>query len=116
MRIGWARTFAAVVFAASTLSAASRLSVQMSGRVLTPNGDGINDAVTFNIQSDQESSAQATVINVQGRRVVTLLPEASGRYQWNGRDETGRVVESGVYLVQIVQNSSLFNGVVAVAR
>lgn len=88
----------------------------MSGRVLTPNGDGINDAVTFDVQAALNASPRATVVNVQGRRVAELAPDVPGRYRWNGQDETGRMVESGVYLVQIAQDSSLWNGVVAVAR
>ena len=95
---------------------AAALAVQMSGRVLTPNGDGINDSVAFTLPSDGAGTARAQVYDVRGRRVAQLVPASPTQLRWDGRDYAGRVVASGVYLVQISQDAALWNGVVAVAK
>src|ERR1700679_2853202 len=91
------------------------LAVHMSGRVLTPNGDGINDSVAFTLMSAQNSALHTQVFDVRGRRVAELQPVSSTQLRWDGKDYAARVVQSGVYLVQISENASLWNGVVAVA-
>jgi len=101
-------------FLASFFAAA--LAVQMSGRILTPNGDGINDAVAFHLAEPAESSLRSVVYDVRGRHVADLAMVSPGQWRWDGRDSSGRVVESGVYLVQISQDASLWSGVVAVAK
>ena len=46
------------------------------------------------------------VYNVRGQRVQVLVdgPRPAGRYRvtWEGRDERGREVSSGVYFVRLV--------------
>ena len=46
-----------------------------------------------------------TVYNILGQHVQTLLDEkrTAGRWSvfWDGRDENGRLVSSGVYLIQL---------------
>jgi len=99
-----------------TWLATAILAVQMSGRVLTPNGDGINDSVAFNLPASETGIPHAQVYDVRGRRVAELLPSSSNQMRWDGRDYAGRVVASGVYLVQISEDAALWNGVVAVAK
>jgi len=96
--------------------AAALLAVQMNGRVLTPNGDGVNDSVVFNLAEPSASLPRARVYDVRGRRVAELAPASPAQLRWDGRDFAGRAVESGVYLVQISEDSAVWNGVVAVAR
>jgi outer membrane protein assembly factor BamB len=49
--------------------------------------------------------AQATVVNIAGRIVASLLDRdlPAGRHsvQWNGRDNDGRVVPAGVYFLRV---------------
>jgi hypothetical protein len=92
------------------------LAVQMSGRILTPNGDGFNDSVGFTVPEPVSGLPRAEVYNVQGRRVAELSPVSPTQLRWDGHDASGRTVESGVYLVQISEDAALWNGVVAVAR
>jgi hypothetical protein len=53
----------------------------------------------------EPSNVHLKVFNVQGRLVRTLLDAArpAGRYtvSWDGRDEAGRAVASGVYFYRI---------------
>ena len=95
---------------------AATLAVEPSGRILTPNGDSINDTVAFHLPHPAAGSLQAAVYDVRGRRVSGLAAVSPTRFQWDGRNTSGQVVESGVYLVQISEDSALWNGLVAVAR
>lgn len=95
---------------------AAPLQVQVSQRILTPNGDGINDRVIFNVTAPEAGSIETSVVNARGRRIAGLIPGPQGHFEWDGKDSQGRVVESGVYLVQISQESALWSGVVAVAK
>jgi len=88
----------------------------MSGRILTPNGDGIHDTVAFTLPASQAGIPRAQVYDVRGRWVAELAAVSSTQLRWDGRDYAGRVVASGVYLVQISEDSALWSGLVAVAR
>jgi gliding motility-associated-like protein len=88
----------------------------MSGRVLTPNGDGINDSVAFTLASTPLSTPRAQVFDVRGRRIAELASLSPEKLRWDGKDYSGRAVESGIYLVQITEDQFLWNGVVAVAH
>ena len=92
------------------------LAVQMSGRILTPNGDGINDSVGFTVPESASGLPRAEVYNLRGQRIAELPLVSPTQLRWDGHDATGRPVESGVYLVQISEDSSLWSGVVAVAK
>lgn len=92
------------------------LAVQMSGRILTPNGDGIHDSVAFNLPNPVAGTPKTQVYDVRGRRIASLAAMSSTQWLWDGRDYSGRAVPSGVYLVQISEDSALWNGIVAVAR
>ena len=92
------------------------LQVQMTPRILTPNGDGINDRVVFNLTGPQEGSVETAVVNNRGRRIAGLIPGTQGHFEWDGKDSQGRIVDSGIYLVRISQGSASWNGVVAVAK
>jgi gliding motility-associated-like protein len=78
-------------------------------KIITPNGDGINDTLDFgNLGSD----ASIDIYDVRGRRVRHL----AGAFSWDGRDDSGSVVPSGVYIYQYQLNGQRVSGVVAVAK
>jgi hypothetical protein len=99
-----------------SVMAAIALAVQMSGRIVTPNGDGHNDSVAFTLPSTPVGLPRAQVYDVRGRRVAELAVVSPVRLSWDGRDYAGRVVSSGVYLVQISEDAALWSGLVAVAK
>ncbi len=83
--------------------------VKVEPRVVTPNGDGVNDEVGFRFQVvkvDGASPVEVLIYDVRGRRMRRLVehrPASTGIYEmeWDGRDKQGTVVVPGVYLVRV---------------
>ena len=83
--------------------------VEVEPRVVTPNGDGINDELGFRFQVVKVGGAspvEVLIHDVQGRlvrRLVEHRPTSTGIYgmEWDGRDEQGIVVPPGVYLARV---------------
>ena len=76
--------------------------------VLTPNGDGVNDAVAVEytvLKLAQAGTVEVTVFDISGRQVRQLYQgqDRSGRYGrlWDGRDADGRVVGPGLYVYRV---------------
>ena len=75
----------------------------------TPNGDGINDVVTFRFSVNRLSTQKTVAVSIydlSGRLVRTFLEQRSdprGRYAiiWTGEDMTGSTVLPGLYLARV---------------
>jgi gliding motility-associated-like protein len=77
-------------------------------RIITPNGDGINDTASFSgVDGDIH------IFDIRGRRVKTI---SSANPLWDGTDDSGRIVESGVYLYQYKSQGERVSGVIGVAK
>ncbi len=90
-------------------------------RVFSPNGDGINDVVYFNVYNPSVSQLSGVVIDMTGGRVASLVPVSNSvptpdSLVWNGKDENGNSVPPGPYVYQIDGDGSVLSGVVVVAR
>ncbi len=63
-----------------------------------------NPQTTVHFENPEPGRMVLMVFNLQGRRVRTLLaedrPAGPGQVPWNGRDDRGRPVGSGVYYLQ----------------
>jgi hypothetical protein len=75
---------------------------------VTPNADGINDALTARYVLSQYSSDIGVVLEVMalnGSRVKTLADAqqavGSHEYSWDGTDESGHRVAPGIYLMRL---------------
>ena len=84
--------------------------LQLSSRVLTPNGDGVNDAVelSFVVLKAQDVVPEVEVRDLVGRPVAELTPVAEGptrRFTWHGQDAAGATVPPGIYLWRIDANA-----------
>lgn len=96
--------------------------VKWSYNPFSPNGDGIADTTTLNINLGRESvsQAKAEIFTYTGRLVRTLIQEEgqSGDISilWDGKDENGDRVEVGPYIYQITIGKKVYNGVLVVAR
>ncbi len=79
-------------------------------RIITPNGDGINDFAQFGISGKFEIK----ILDVRGRPVRKMENIAL----WDGRKDNGEPVESGVYVYQVSTQdlSEKVTGTIGVAR
>lgn len=83
--------------------------VELSTRVLTPNGDDINDTVTLRLTVfalEGKKRLHAGVFDLSGRTVRDLsfdVDNPSGQHDvvWDGRDRSGRLVPPGSYLFRV---------------
>ncbi|MFT5086802.1 MAG: hypothetical protein ACI906_000491 [Candidatus Latescibacterota bacterium] len=74
----------------------------------TPNGDGINDALSIEfdvLKILDPRPIEATIYDLQGRSVRSLRQELglAGHYQlfWDGRNDSGALLSPGLYLLRL---------------
>jgi hypothetical protein len=83
--------------------------LQIEAPIFSPNGDGINDVMTFHFSINRlhaEKVVQLSIYDLSGRRVQQLRQvriDPRGRYAliWSGEDLSGRKVPPGLYLSRI---------------
>lgn len=87
-------------------------------RVFTPNGDGSNEVVTFKYENIYESSIVCWIYDIKGSVVRQLDIVESGEYRftWDGEDEQGNIVPSGIYIYQIEVEGQTINGTIVLAK
>ena len=83
--------------------------VQVDPAVVTPNGDGINDEArlgfaVFRVRGEHDVSIE--VYDLGGHRVRDLSyrrgqPSGVHEVAWDGRDDSGRTVPPGIYLMRV---------------
>ncbi len=86
--------------------------------IITPNGDGYNDVANIPVSS---LTSTVTIFARDGQRIVELRGNVDQRYSelfihWDGKDASGVVVPSGVYIFQVDNIGSVTTGTVVVAR
>ncbi len=91
--------------------------LRLSSRVLTPNGDGLGDAleVDFVVYKADGIEPQAHIVDLSGVRRARLLPLARGArtgFRWDGRDDAGVTVPPGLYMLHLDVGASTGSGVV----
>jgi len=77
--------------------------------IFTPNQDGVNDGCEF---EEPDGSYKIKIYDITSRLVKTL----DNRYIWNGKDDDGGLVETGVYIYQIISDDNVESGTVVVAK
>jgi hypothetical protein len=85
-------------------------------RIITPAcADGKNDVAYFSGLTGQVATVR--IYDITGRKIRTIEREP---YEWDGTDEDGNIVESGVYIYQfkadINGSKRLVSGTIAVAK
>ena len=83
--------------------------VAINPPVVTPNGDGVNDAMTFDFSVYRLTGVRPVTVQIfdlSGRPVRildTLQPVVAGRYSidWAADDQQGQVVPPGIYILRI---------------
>lgn len=93
---------------AFALQARPELQLALSTAIISPNGDGRNDAVAIDLVLSQftaETAVTVEIFDLSGRRVRRLVsePRPAGFYseRWDGRDEQGALVCPGLYLCRV---------------
>jgi hypothetical protein len=94
----------------------------VSNRILTPNGDHLNDNVVFNCSNPFDSAGTVKIYDVRGHLVTTIsIPGGAGAcgptnlVSWDGR-AGGQVVSTGVYIYVIAIEGVVSSGTVVVIR
>ncbi|OGR63134.1 MAG: hypothetical protein A2X31_13705 [Elusimicrobia bacterium GWB2_63_22] len=97
-------------------------------RLVTPNGDHLNDTFIFRCYNPKDSAIEARIFNAAGAEVgkmtlkqrstaASLTPYAYGEYydlEWN--PNTAGKAPGGVYVYQIRLETAVYKGTVAVIR
>jgi len=87
-------------------------------RVITPNGDGLNDFVLFELDNPKDSAVFGKVFDLWGSFVSDMIQRDIGGNQymeWDGK-AGGRVVAGGVYMYQIQAEEKAWTGTLVVIR
>jgi hypothetical protein len=90
----------------------------LSSRVITPNGDGLNDTLIFTYDPGPNNVVAAgKIFDLHGAYVADMAPGPSPSTQlmWNGF-MNGVPVHSGVYVYRITGDGKTFTGTAVVAR
>jgi gliding motility-associated-like protein len=87
-------------------------------RILTPNGDMMNDVVYFKFDNTLSGLPIDTeVYDVNGAKISNLaLNSNETALTWDGRNDSGQTVPSGIYIYSITIGSKRATGTVVVAR
>lgn len=84
-------------------------------KIITPaTVDGHNDYATFSGVSPADT---INVYDVSGRKIREIVG-GQGSSTWDGKDDSGRLVESGIYIYQIKlhETGKIVSGTVVVAK
>lgn len=89
----------------------------ISGRVVTPNGDGLNDHIIFSYDPGPRNvQARGRIYDMTGAFVADMTPGlVPNTVVWNGK-MNGRPASSGVYVYKIEGDGKTYTGTVVVAR
>ncbi|NKB68211.1 MAG: hypothetical protein GKR89_14210 [Candidatus Latescibacteria bacterium] len=91
-----------------TIGSQPEVKVDISTPVLTPNGDGANDAARISLilsQFADNTTVEVEIFDLGGRLVRQLVAQerSAGAYGevWDGRDGQGQLVAPGIYLCRV---------------
>ncbi len=74
--------------------------------------------LSFNLSQEEKTTVE--IFNIQGQRVHTLLseivPEGEHRVLWDGKDQNGQSLSSGIYLIRLRAGKALINQKVILQR
>lgn len=90
--------------------------LQVSPNPFSPNGDGLNDKVQisfFLANLNVERNLKIQIFDLTGKLIKTIFDGpskafayiSSNSFFWDGRDESGKVVRPGVYLLRVAIDS-----------
>ena len=92
---------------------------EVSPRILTPNGDLLNDSVIFRFDSGLTGiPIDSAIFDINGSKIagISIHPTDDHWLTWNGTDEGGQRVPSGIYIYKIKIGKNMATGTIVVAR
>lgn len=89
----------------------------LASRVITPNGDGLNDTLIFTYDPGPRNvTPEGKIFDLRGAFVADMVPGlVPDTLTWNGY-MNGLPVHSGVYVYRITGDGKTFTGTIVVAR
>ena len=87
-------------------------------RLFSPNGDGVNDVVVFQLNNPNNLAVGGSVYDLNATKVADLQdgPVPGLSLKWSGTESHGSVVPGGTYIYQISVGSDRVNGTVVVVK
>ncbi len=85
-------------------------------KVITPNGDGVNDEFNITFENPLSEKAEGTIYDLTGYNIGVMASKTDSWAYWDGKDRSGAAMPAGIYIYQIKVGSSVKNGTVVVAR
>ena len=88
----------------------------LTNKMITPNGDGLNDAAVFTFDNPKDSGFSGKIFDAEGAFVTDMTPgPVPDSLKWDGK-AGGRAVPGGVYAYQISAEGKIFTGTLVVIR
>ena len=88
--------------------------------IITPNGDGLYDFVKLQFNNPYDKiDITAKIFDIRGalvRNLSVVYTPGFAEIFWDGRDENGNIVQSGIYIYQIESGKETINGTIMVVR
>lgn len=82
----------------------------------TPNGDKVYDEIFFKYQNPEELTVKIKIYNLNDVVVRNLEFTASETASWNGTNEFGELLESGIYLYTLQAGEVIIRGTIILAK
>lgn len=83
----------------------------------TPNSDSKNDYVNFIIPDRIAQNPEIFIFSSAGKKLRTISAKNGSAFQWDGRDESGKEMQPGVYIYLIQESGkSVKDGTVTLIR
>lgn len=88
----------------------------VSNRLITPNGDGKNDTVTFQFSNPRDAAGTLKIFSLSGHEQAVLSIEAGATsLVWDAKSG-GQAVAAGVYIYVVTVEDATVSGTVVVVR
>ncbi len=83
----------------------------------TPNADGFNDQVVFELSDLATQSPQLKIFDLKGNLLTTISQSQATQFRWDGNDRSGRQQPPGPYLYLLLDGDrKIASGYVVLAR
>lgn len=108
-------------FSLYAIKAVSGGGLKIGPNPFTPNRDGINDSVVFNLISESGHKVDIYIYKLNGSLVRKLndgklISSSVIEFSWNGTDQDNDICEDGLYIYKIIIGEKHYSGIVVLAK